>query len=320
MPRTCGDPRDDIFLSEFLADPTGVDVGQEYVEIVNSSLFAVDLSGWTLGDAQSPVRHVFAGTFIDPGKSIVVFDRGDHSAVAGAVNSSTGTLSLNNTNDTIVLIDPAGTKRGFAEYAATRSGVSWNRNADGRKDGTWAYHDGIPGAAGTASAGRRWDGAPWGEAVEEVPIHLLINEVMADPTGADATREFVEIVNVGVNPAALLGWTLGDQTSRTRHVFPATTLEPGRAILVWDSGTHGEAPVSQVASSGQLNLTNTGDAVVLYDERGRLHDQVTYSTGSEGVSWNRNPDGSAGAPTAAHTTVQAGVNSSVGTRSSGEPW
>jgi phosphatidylserine/phosphatidylglycerophosphate/cardiolipin synthase-like enzyme len=320
VPPTCKDPRDQVFLNEVQPDPSGPDVGQEYVEIVNTSLFAVDLSGWKLGDLQDPARHVFGQTFIDPGKAVVVYDQGDHSTIPGAINSTTGSLSLNNKTDSVTLTDPTGTIRDRLDYGAVKPGVAWNRNPDGTKGAPWAFHDTIQGAAGGASPGRSWDGSAWGEDTVEVPIHLLINEVMADPTGAEATREVVEIVNVGANPADLTGWTLGDQTSRTRHVFGAVSLQPGRAILVWDSGTHSEAPVSVVASSGQLNLTNTGDVVQLYDALGRLHDQASYPAGTEGVSWNRNPDGAAGAPMAPHNTVQPGANQSAGTRSGGGAW
>ena len=76
---------------------------------------------------------------------------------------------------------------------------------------------------------------------------LIINEVLARTDTATATGdanrdgdatgqrdEFVEIVNRTSAPLNLSGLRLYDNTTTTRHIFPANTiLQPGKAIVVF---------------------------------------------------------------------------------------
>ncbi|MEQ1504880.1 MAG: lamin tail domain-containing protein [Myxococcota bacterium] len=119
-----------VSLNEVLADP-GTIAGDancdgvisttqdEFVEIVNNTNAAVDLSGGTLSDAVQ-VRHTFpAGSIVQPGAAMLVFGGGtpvfDGSSTAtdpwcielpattGVQVASTGTLGLNNDGDDLVV-------------------------------------------------------------------------------------------------------------------------------------------------------------------------------------------------------------------------
>lgn len=110
-----------ILISEILADPaTGVagdansdgitsSTGDEFIELLNFDLNQIDLSGWFLKDALS-TRHVFpAGSLIGANEFLVVFGGG--SPNLSGINyqiASTGTLSLNNTAETVSLFNGAG--------------------------------------------------------------------------------------------------------------------------------------------------------------------------------------------------------------------
>ena len=78
----------------------------EFVEMVNISDGAVDISGWTLEDGYS-VRHVFpSGTVVPSNCAIVVFGGGTPTGSFGGVvvqTASTGSLGLNNSGDTVTL-------------------------------------------------------------------------------------------------------------------------------------------------------------------------------------------------------------------------
>ncbi|MCR4337653.1 MAG: lamin tail domain-containing protein [Candidatus Omnitrophica bacterium] len=106
-----------ILIHEILADPpTGIlgdanrdgiasSANDEFVELFNSSLGAVDISGWSINDAVRE-RHVFfGGTLIQPQSLLVVFGGGvpDLPGIPWQV-ASTGTLSLNNSNETVTLL------------------------------------------------------------------------------------------------------------------------------------------------------------------------------------------------------------------------
>jgi predicted extracellular nuclease len=83
--------------------------GDEFVEIVNNSGSAADISGWTLSDASS-VRHTFpAGTVIADQCAVVVFGNSSPSGSFGGaiVQTASGNLSLNNSGDTVTLNDGA---------------------------------------------------------------------------------------------------------------------------------------------------------------------------------------------------------------------
>ncbi|MET0403535.1 MAG: endonuclease, partial [Cystobacter sp.] len=72
------------------------------------------------------------------------------------------------------------------------------------------------------------------------------------------------------------------------------------------------------ASTGQLNLSNSGDSVTLKSASGATADTVTYGAslaGTDGVSFNRAPDVT-GTSYALHTSV-GGASVSPGKRASG---
>ena len=108
-----------VFITEILADPPAGLAGDangdgvtsstsdEFIELWNSSDALVDLSGWSLNDALS-ARHVFASsTLLDAKKFLVVFGGGTSPLDIFWQPASTGTLSLNNTGDTVTLYDAA---------------------------------------------------------------------------------------------------------------------------------------------------------------------------------------------------------------------
>lgn len=152
---------------------------------------------------------------------------------------------------------------------------------------------------------------------------VLINEVLANEPGSNPDGEFIEVVNAGGAAADLSGWTLSDAVS-TRHTFAAgTTLPPGAAIVVYGRAAAIPSGVSRAvgASTGTLGLTNGSDSVTLKDGFGTTIDGLTYSSslsGTDGVSMNRNPDGSPGAPFVLHTALNgSSPSSSPGKRANG---
>lgn len=107
-----------IFINEILADPAsglsgdanndGVRSGSqdEFIELLNFSEEAIDISGWQLSDAVKP-RHVFqSNTILDPFSYLVVFGGG--APVLTDLDwqtASSGSLGLNNNGDQISLFD-----------------------------------------------------------------------------------------------------------------------------------------------------------------------------------------------------------------------
>jgi Lamin Tail Domain len=139
-------------------------------------------------------------------------------------------------------------------------------------------------------------------------VQIIINEIGANEPGNNTAGEFVELFNAGGAAADLGGFTLADSNSM-RHTFAAgTTLEPGKAIVVFGapSGIPAGMPNAVAASSGGLSLANEGDSVTLADATGAVRDSFTYPpslAATGGVSMNRNPDGLACAPFVRHSAI-----------------
>ncbi|MFY0526885.1 lamin tail domain-containing protein [Archangium gephyra] len=153
-----------------------------------------------------------------------------------------------------------------------------------------------------------------------VPV-VFINEVLANEAGSDVNGEFVELYNAGGSTADLSGWTLSDATG-LRHTFASgTTLAPGRALAVFGGAAGIPTGVTNAvaATSGGLNLSNSGDTVTVKNAAGTTVSTITYSSslsGTDGVSMNRNPDATNGATLVLHTTLST-ATSSAGKRPNG---
>jgi len=159
--------------------------------------------------------------------------------------------------------------------------------------------------------------------VSSAPAQVIINEIRANEPGSNTAGEFVELVNIGGTAANIGGWTISDG-SAVRHTFAAgATLNPGKAVVVFAGSSAIPAGLSNAApaSSGALSLSNDGDTVTVRDSAGAVKNSFSYTTalsGTDGVSMNRNPDGTAG-PFALHTSISS-AQSSPGVRASGAAW
>jgi hypothetical protein len=159
-----------LVINEINADPAAdangdgtVDAGDdEFVELANEGPDDIDLSGWTLSDAIS-VRHVFpAGSIVPAGGCLLVFGGGvvDPSGTpaatfGGAViqNASSGSLSLNNTGDTVIVAEGAGYVVSYAYGPEAGDNQSITLDPDITGTPPLIPHSTAVGSAGTISPG-----------------------------------------------------------------------------------------------------------------------------------------------------------------------
>ncbi len=180
-----------IILNEFLADPPAGTAGDanrdgtrhssqdEFIELVNTGAADADLGGWHIADATRS-RHVFpAGTVLPAGAALVIFGggspQGDFSG-ATVQTASTGTLSLNNSGDTISLITTQGdTVLSYQYGSEAGKDESLSRAPD--ITGEFTRHSSIAAASGALfSPGSKVDGTPFSQNVANNPPVL-------DPVG-----------------------------------------------------------------------------------------------------------------------------------------
>jgi predicted extracellular nuclease len=176
----CPDPVPPLVINEINADPDST-LGDangdgaahfsddEFVEIVNTSDSALDISGWTLADGFK-VRHTFPpGTIIQSQCAIVVFGGGTPTGELGralAQTASDGALGLNNGGDTVTLND------GVVDVVATGYGSEGGGNQSLTRDPdlfgaeplvrhtTATGSDGALFSPGTRIDGSQFDGCP----------------------------------------------------------------------------------------------------------------------------------------------------------------
>ncbi len=302
----------------------------EFVEIVNTDVVDLDISGWTLADGYS-VRHVFpAGSVVAQGCSIVVFGGGTPTGSFGrslVQVSSTGGLGLNNGGDSITLNDGSNDvlSTSYGSEAGDNQSVTFDPDITGTeprvKHSIATGSGGALFSPGTAIDGSQFDGCPstW-----------IVNEIGADPDSSDGDAngdgdahysqdEFVEIVNDTNNAMDISGWTLADGY-KVRHTFPAGSVVPGGCSVVVfgggePTGMFGNSLV-QTASEGSLGLNNGGDDITLNNGS---KDLFTVSYGGEGgdnQSITLDPDVTGVPPYTKHTIAagSGGTLFSPGTR------
>jgi hypothetical protein len=109
-----------------------------------------------------------------------------------------------------------------------------------------------------------------------LPGMILINEIMADPVPVVqmAEAEFVEIVNPGVVPIDLQGWTLSDATSTT--VLPAAIVMPGEYLILTTTTSESKFDDRALGVAGFPSLNNGGEPIILRSPEGVTIDSVHY--------------------------------------------
>jgi beta-lactamase superfamily II metal-dependent hydrolase/chitodextrinase len=214
------------------------------------------------------------------------------------------------------------------EYTLDNGG-SWTVIASSVAASTGSYTWTVPNSATTQARVRASD-AQYGTPVDtsdgaftiisSSPGQIIINEILANEVGSDTGTEFVELVNVGGTSVDITGWKLWD-ADLARHTFPSGSfIGPGQSLVVFADAAAIPAGLTNavVASTGALSLNNTGDTVALKSPRKTV---TSYSytgslAGTDGVSMNRSPDGSASGGFVLHTSVST-RSASPGTRANG---
>lgn len=157
---------------------------------------------------------------------------------------------------------------------------------------------------------------------------LLLNEILADPpTGiegdanSDGIRdskedEFLEFVNISEETLDISNFQIWD-TNALRHEIPeGTIVAPNQAFVIFGGGMpNGDFgnSIVQTASTGSLNLLNTGDKIILKDTSGvTVYAYVYGSEASDNQSITRYPDLAEGDIAIPHTSVGNGALFSPG--------
>ncbi|MDT4968945.1 MAG: uncharacterized protein QOJ64_3682, partial [Acidobacteriota bacterium] len=240
----------------------------EFVELFNNSTASVDLSGVVITDSTNAATSRFtlpANTILASGRALVVFGGGsppvNDPAFGGALILAvpgSGTLSLNDTGDTVTLklsvggadVIIASQAYGSVGNPAAPSDQSLTRSPDaevGTTGGGFVAHSSVANAAGrTFSPGTRLDGTPFGSPgitrIDVTPGSATVSIGGAQLYTARAFSNVggpeIEVLNVSFI------WDSSDSTKAT--VAPAT----GRTTTA--TGVAAGTPTIRARAGGQL--------------------------------------------------------------------
>ena len=226
--------KDPLVINEYLADPPDGGAGDangdgarsssqdEFIEIVNRTNEAIDISGFRLSDAES-LRHTFAaGTVIPAFEAVVVFGGGSPRGRFGnaaentlVFTASSGGLSLNNGGDVITLADAQGRVVQEVKFGAAEGGANESINRDPDAGGAvFVPHRrvgfGQPFSPGARATGRAFTTRP--------VIHAL------SPASARVRAENLSLTITGENflPGAVV---LFGQSVLTTVFYSASAIE-----------------------------------------------------------------------------------------------
>ncbi len=100
-----------VRLNEVLPNPEGSEDG-EFIELYNAGDEDVNISWWTLRDASGSLYTFLNGSMVGSGEYLVI-------------TKKESALSLNNSNETIELLDAVGNVVDILSYKTSKEGISW---------------------------------------------------------------------------------------------------------------------------------------------------------------------------------------------------
>ncbi|MBR1660297.1 MAG: lamin tail domain-containing protein [Oscillospiraceae bacterium] len=219
----------EVRINEILAsnsafpDPEGQ--CRDFIELYNGGSGAAELGGWGLTDAAAVKYRFPAGTVLGPGEYLVIWC--DSAAEAG---TDLAPFSIaKDGGETISLLNP----RGRAADAAATIPAPRNHSMIPGEEGWVLCDTPTPGFPNTpegyaACLAARSASAP----AARISEFMSSNSLYPAPDGQ--YYDWIELCNEGSEALDLEGWSLSDDPSRPKYVFPAGTLLPaGGYLAVW---------------------------------------------------------------------------------------
>ncbi|HEX8140179.1 MAG TPA: Calx-beta domain-containing protein [Pyrinomonadaceae bacterium] len=283
-----------VVVNEVLADPPDGSDGDvnrdgtrdgsedEFVELVNSTASAINISGWTIktqaiGSATQTTRHTFAaGTSLPANEAIVVFGGGgptvgSDTAAFGCAQvvkaSGASGLSLTNSGMTIIVSDASGRFVTQFTYGGT-TGLNADQNQSLTRSpdvtGGFTEHTAATGAAGRRfSPGTRADGTPFANCPPRL-TSVQLSPPSATIGVGQSTQFTAQALDQFGNP--LTGATITFASNNTSvATVDSVTVDPATGIATATVTGHalGSAEIRATATSGTDTVTSSPATVTV---------------------------------------------------------
>jgi hypothetical protein len=268
-----------VVLNEVCAENAGIAVTPagttpDYVELYNTSLTSVSLTGWTLtDDPLKPSKFQFPANTTIAGHSFLVVWLDDVTNYPGIICTS---FSLKASGEELELYK-AGILQDAIAFGLQVGGVPLLRVPDG--SGVWQ-----PGSATPGSSNAALPASAIG-----TPIALRLNEWLAT-NSAGASLDWLEVYNPKTNGiVSLAGLVISDMSSSvsTPAIGSYSYIDAGGFLRFWcdDSGSGGNHLMFKLSST-------SGETLTIYQpDRTTIIDRVSFGPQTADVSMGRLPDG-----------------------------
>ena len=272
-----------LFINELMAKNDSFvkdDEGKytDWIEIYNSSLEEVDLSGYYLSDDKDTLAKwkIPTGTLI-AGKGYYIFWA---SGEPESGNRHTN-FKLSADGETLALVMPDGvTKVDTLKFGVQEANISFGRIFDGAKNSVY-FNTPTFGTANKSTTS------------ETLPV--VINEIMAsntktihDTTGA--YEDWVELYNTSNEEIDISGFYLTDEPigNPSKWRIPAgTKLQAKSFLLIITDDDENDGKYH-----ANFKLSKGGDSVAIFAKDGQTFvDQIAFGSQQDDISYGRKSDG-----------------------------
>lgn len=279
-----------VRLNELMSSNSGtlMDAGgatPDWIEVMNVSGHAVDLSGYVLARTEhSTNTFTFPSHRLEPGEAVIVF--ADSTLRSDAGGEYHAPFRLSSQGGTLMLFSPSGTAIDSVNFPALAPDTTYVRQSASE----WAVsNQPTPGLSNTAESYQALH-----EPRTDCPVE--ITEVVASNTqyAPDANgrfHDYLELHNASSESVDLSGWYLSDSAERPAkwRIPDGFALQPGEYRIVYASGLDKSDGTEMHASFG---FRTEGECAVLADPQGRIADRVDYDLLHENTAWLKQADGS----------------------------
>jgi|GEM_PF-5384686 len=273
----CEPPK--IIFNEINYDSSPAADAGDWIELVNTSAFAVDLSEWYMLDS-SDNKFTFPGnTMMAPGGFLVLAENLAEFASQFPAASPLGPLgfSLSNGGEKLTLFNSDGCQVQTVRYD---DDPPWDPMADGNgpsialisrlldNDDPWNWRAATP-TPGSDNNLPGCNGPAQGT--------IVINELNVSSSDTADVGDWIELYNPSTNAQNLSGWRLFDENGRF-DMPQFTFIAPGEYLVVAENifAFQARFPGVQTINGQGFTLNNKGDEVVLTDIDQCLVDHVKY--------------------------------------------
>ena len=271
------EPQPQLILNEILADPAGDlsgdangdgvrdAVGDEFVELINTSGADLDIGGWQLLDGAG-IRHTFpAGTVLADQCGIVVFGGGDPSGSFGGTlvqTASTGALGLNNSGDQVTVLDATAQMVIDFTYGAEGGGDrSLTRDPD--ITGGFIQHPSALQSPGLRNTLDTFSGCP------EVAVTTLIHAIQGSGAATPLLGQTLNISAIVTQVEPGLSGFYVQEEDADADADPATS----EGIFIF-------APGAGVAQGDLVEITGTANEFFDLTQLNMVSDVTVVSSGN----------------------------------------